>query len=236
MSHLDYGTTITNNPHQLPIWGINTSKNFIGPEPPPQPPQPPPDAYGWGFGGGNMHDSESELEDWWHKFQQRYKYPLYCMVLATEADQSVSSFIEMHRKELAEIVGDKCCLVYFRDSEEAKLLKQFRFNEHADRVMQFIKIIDIQPNKLPCLVFFEQIDSGDFVYVDLGKKSVSELMELFRDLFTFIYKQKEVTLSAVKKYKFSQKVQTTRKNISNNLKQFSIEMVSELMKSLLKLP
>ena len=181
-------------------------------------------------------NSNTELSEQWYEFYLRYKYPLYCMILATEADENVARLIEKHRQELTEMAGDKCCLVYFRDIEKAKQLEPFQFAEHAKKIMQFIRIIKVQPNKLPSLLFFERISSGEFVYVEVENRTVPEIMGLLRELFTFIYMQKEVSLSAVRKFKFSKKVQLTRKTLTKNLMQFSKEMVGELIKSLAKFP
>jgi hypothetical protein len=92
----------------------------------------------------SIPDSEAALKYWWAKFNQFHKYPLYCMILATSADENISMLIDEHRQELAEIAGDKCCLIYFRDIEKAKLLEPFQFTEHAKGVMQLIKLVTSQ--------------------------------------------------------------------------------------------
>lgn len=181
-------------------------------------------------------NSSDELTNWWEKFRLRHKYPLYCMILATEADENIALLVENHREELAKISGDKCCFVYFRDIEKAKLLEQFRFVEHARGVMQFIKIIEVQPNRLPCLLFFEQLTSGKYVYVDIENKSVTELVRFLRELFTFIYSQKTVSLTAVKAFRTSKQVRIAKEALGRNLAQFGKEIIGELIKSLTKLP
>jgi hypothetical protein len=182
-------------------------------------------------------DSESALADWWKKFN---KYPLYCIILATEADESVALLIEKHRQELAEIAGDKCSIIYFRNFEKAKLLQPFHFADHSKAVMQFIKIIGVQPSKLPCLLFFGQVISSEYVEyvsVPLGGKTVSELMKLFRELFAFIYSRNEVSLSAVQAFNSSERIKITEQTIRKNLAQLSREMLiasRELFVALIK--
>ena len=180
--------------------------------------------------------SSSELEHWWAEFNLRHKYPLYCMVLATGADENVALLVENYREELAKISGDKCCFVYFRDIEKAKLLEPFRFAEHAKGIMQFIKIIEVAPNKLPCLLFFEQLTSGKYVYIDIGGKTVPELIKFLRELFAFIYSQRTVSLLSVKAFRTSKQVQVAKEALSRNLAQFGKELVGELIRSLTKLP
>jgi len=181
-------------------------------------------------------DSEDELKHWWAKFNLQHKYSLYCMILATDIDENVALLIDKHRKELSDIAGDKCCFVYFRDIEKAKLLEPFHFTEHAKGVIQFIRIIGVQPNKLPCILFFERVTSGEFVYVGMENKTVPELMGFLRELFAFIYSQKEVSLSAVKKFKFSKQVEINREALGKNLMQICKEMVVDVIKSLYRLP
>ncbi len=184
----------------------------------------------------SIPDSEAALKYWWAKFNQNYKYPLYCMILATSADENISTLINEHRQELAEIAGEKCCLIYFRDIEKAKLLEPFQFAEHAKGVTQLIKLIDIQPNQLPCILFFERITTGEFVSIEIGHKTLAELMPYFRDLFTFIYSQHEVSLKTIKAYRFSKQVKATGSIFIENVKQLSKEIVSDMVKSLAKLP
>jgi hypothetical protein len=181
-------------------------------------------------------EGEEALKDWWARFSQDHKYPLYCMILATNADESIATLIDKHRQELAEIAGDKCCLIYFRDIEKAKLLEPFQFAEHATGVTKFIKIIDVQPNQLPCILFFEQITSGEFVLIEVGHKTLAEAMLSFRDIFAFIYSQREVSLRTVKAFRFSTKAKATGRFFMENIKQLSKEIVTDMVKSLAKLP
>jgi hypothetical protein len=55
----------------------------------------------------DMPSSKEELDDWWKRFSQQNKYPLYCMVLATEVDNNVALLIDNYREELSMIARDK---------------------------------------------------------------------------------------------------------------------------------
>jgi hypothetical protein len=174
----------------------------------------------------------NEIDFWWREFVQEDISPLYCMLLATDADESAASLFENHSEELAEIAGDKCCLIYFRDLEKAKLLEPFHFTEHANKVMQLIKIINVPPNRLPCILFFENMSSGKFVYVEIKNKTISELMETWREVFAFIYSKSKVSLSTVRAYDRSKKIGLKKRALSKNISTFSTTMLNELIKSL----
>jgi hypothetical protein len=180
--------------------------------------------------------SEEELGIWWARFRHQYKYPLYCMVLATESDSNVASVIDKYRDELSKIAGDRCCFIYFRDLERAKLLKPFSFHEHAKGVMSFVQLVGIQFSSFPCLLFFENIIGDDYVTVGLENGSESDIVSHIREVFAFIYSRSEISLSAVKAFKFSKHVGVARKSIGKNLTQFTKEMIGELLKSITKIP
>lgn len=189
----------------------------------------------------SIPDNSKELEDWWEEFYQRNKYPLYCMVLAANSDEHIATLINKHRSELANIAGDKCCFIYFRDIKKAKLLEPFQFKEHVRGVEQVIEILDIQQSQLPCIIFFEQITTDDFVLISMEHKTISEYITFFRDLFTFIYSRREISLEAVKAYNSSVQVKTARKNIMSSVAEIfghvRKEFISELVKlSLTRLP
>jgi hypothetical protein len=222
------------SPHTMPFWSSRTSSKYIGQIPTLKFEEE--EEEGAWYTNGIPEKKEIELLDGWVKFYRSYEYPLYFMIVATEADETIALLMNKHREELSAIAGDKCCHVYFRDIEKAKRLEPFNFTEHSKRIMQLIKIIEIHSNNLPCILFFEQLTSGKYVLVGIENKSVSELIRFLRELFTYIYSKKNVSLSAIKTFKTSTQLEITRKVISKNLIQFSREMVSELIKSLTKLP
>lgn len=180
--------------------------------------------------------NEDELGGWWNRFSQQYRYPLYCMILATEADTNVALLIDKCREELSITARDKCCFVYFRDLEKAKLLEAFRFSEHAKGIIRFIQLIEIQPNNLPCLLFFERIVEGKYVCVPIGNGTVSEIMGRIREVFTYIYSRSEVSLSSVKAFKFSKQVGVAGKTVGKSITQFAKDVVIDLLRSLAQVP
>jgi len=117
-------------------------------------------------GGGGYYSEipsdEDELNKWWERFYDRFKYPFYGIIMATNSDSEVVSLIKNHRDEIAEISGKECCFVYFRDIRMAQELTPHQFSEHAKWVYPLAKIIGIDYGNLPCLLFFEQIISGEY--------------------------------------------------------------------------
>jgi hypothetical protein len=236
MLYADFGTSARRSYRTVLIWGRNLPTQMPamrleeeeGPE--------AEEAADYYLDDVGPFDTQGQLEAWWEDFGLRYKYPLYCILLATEADEHVVALAEDHRQELAHMAGDKCCFVYFRDLEKAKRLEPFRFAEHAKGVVQLTKVMSMRPDRLPCLLFFEQLVSGEVVYVDLKRKTVPELVDLLRELFSFLYSKKKVSLSAVKAFRLSKRIVVATTVLGRNLAQLGQGMAGELLKSLVRLP
>lgn len=131
---------------------------------------------------------------------------------------------------------DKCCFIYFRDMEKAKLLEPFCFSDHAKGIMRFIQLIEIQSSNLPCLFFFDRIVEGEYVCVPLGNGTASEIMGHIREVFTYIYSRDEVSLSAVKAFGFSKQVGAAGKTVGKSMMKFFQDLIMELLKSLSQAP
>ncbi len=182
----------------------------------------------------DSYDSPSgyvEVTKWWRKFRGHDQYPLYCIILATKADQEVVELFENHREELSKLSGDKCLIVYFRDIEKASKFEPFSFEEHSKRIFEFIRILDINTNQLPCLLFFEKMPSGNFVTIKMKASTSKELMLLIRDLFGYLHKQKDVSLNSLRSYSSAMFLKINPKELFKNVKDVLvfIKLLSELI-------
>lgn len=180
------------------------------------------------------YDSPSgyiEVTKWWKKFREHDQHSLYCIVLATKADQEVVELVENHRDELSKLAGDKCLIVYFRDIEKAKNFEPFSFEEHSKRVFEFIRILNINTNQLPCLLFFEKMPSGNFVTIKMKAGSAKDLLIFIRDLFGYLHKQKDFSLDSLKSYNSAVFLKAKPKELFNNVKDVLvfIKLLSELI-------
>lgn len=179
--------------------------------------------------------AEEELSDCWASFRRQYPYGLYCIIMATMADDQVASAVQEHRDELSKIAGRGCCLVYFRDIERAKLLEPFTFAEHAKGVMSLADVIGLSFNDLPCLLFFEDMLAGDYASISLDKVQMPAVIGRIRGIFAHLYSGKELTLSAVKTLKFSKKIGKVAQTAGKGVIGVGKEVLLDLLKSLVKI-
>jgi hypothetical protein len=178
-----------------------------------------------------------ELTEYWTSFKQSSQYPLYALILASQADEEVVSLVSNHRAELAEISGENCCFIYFRDLERAKMLTPFDYAEHAQWVYPLVRLINLDLGTLPCILFFEDILSGNYAYIGLKGKSVSEIIHLTRELFGYIKQHsRRRNLNALRSFNRAQRMQVARDVISRNIFQMGQDLVIEFLKSLVKTP
>ena len=86
-------------------------------------------------------------------------------------------------------------------------------------------------SSLPNLLFFEQIPSGDFVTIDLKNKSAKEIISLSRDLFSFLYKQEDISLNSLRKYKLAKSLRINVEKLVRGLVHFGEVALIEYIKT-----
>jgi hypothetical protein len=209
---------------RLNYWRIDMMRRFIL--------QEEEDDAGGGGGGGYAPTSltKEELGKLLSSLNgQARKYPIYAIFLATEADTAVVSFIETHRRELADISGKDCCFFYFRDLQRASLLLDWEYAEHAKLVYPTAKMVDIKPGQLPCLLFFRNIASGEYVRISLQNLTSNELLHLMRDIFDHIPAGVEEPFKAIRSYQraefWKKSVETVKDNVYEMGKDLAVDLV-----------
>jgi hypothetical protein len=118
--------------------------------------------------GPRLPQNIDQLKGWWDDFAAKYSYPLYAIMLASEADSEAANFFQNHLRELSDLSGEDCCFIYFRDLDRANRLEPFVYSEHAKWLYQLTKLLGIDNDELPCIVFCERIDSGNYLYMNLA--------------------------------------------------------------------
>jgi hypothetical protein len=177
----------------------------------------------------------SDIKTWWQKFKERLDYPLYCIILADSSDTEVASFMEKNLSELDAISGRDCCFIYFRDLEKAKSLASFNFQEHVRRVYPLMKFLDLQSSWLPCILFFEQLGEGDYVYISLANLSQQEIMALVRQIFDHLRKRKKSTpLAKLKRFRSARRIQMTGRALLRNIVEVGEDVIVKFFQNLLE--
>ncbi len=132
-------------------------------------------------------------------------------VLASVSDTEVASCVLNHRKEIADISGKDCCFIYFRDLNKAKLFEEFQFFEYAERVYSFVRFLGIKYDILPCIVFFEHIDSGKYACVKLASLTEEQIILRLREIFSHMYTDKNPNLlKGLKNFQHVQAIQESK--------------------------
>lgn len=188
----------------------------------------------------NITDIIDDIEEYWALFRRRYTYPLYAIFLATEADIEIVTLITHYRSEIAEMSGEDCCFVYFRDIEKAKNLIPFSFSEHARRIYPLARLLEIDIDLIPSILFFENLFAGEYVLFDLRDKSVNEIIELQRHLFSYLRQRSrgrplKNPLRYLKSFARARRVSVTRDTLIRNAVQLSRSVLIEVLKSLVKI-
>jgi hypothetical protein len=178
------------------------------------------DECGGGGGGAYVHvvpNSREDWEKWWNDASTAIpKYPSYAVFLATESDSAVARLVEATRPDVKQMSGPKCCLIYFRVYEEAEAFRQWQFSEHARMVYPLATALGIDYSELPCLLFFRQISSGEYVRVSLRGLEGEDLHSTLRDLFGHI-KNSDDPFRSVQKYKTAVRWTCAQAAVKNGL-------------------
>lgn len=180
----------------------------------------------------DIPSTKEELGNWWGKFYSQHPYPLYAVVLGSTADQEIVSLVENHRSELAQLSGNSCCFVYFRHTDAAKNSQPFLFSEHFQWVYPLVKLVDIEYDALPCILFFEHIDSGEYVYITVKDKSHQGIIHVLRETFQYIRKTNQAQpLNTLRRYKRAKILSLKGRVLLENIVQVGRETLIELIKS-----
>ncbi|MCC6446122.1 MAG: hypothetical protein IT210_22050 [Armatimonadetes bacterium] len=177
-------------------------------------------------------DEEAELAAWWEEFRARADYPCYGIVLAARSDAEAVALAERHREELAWLSGDHCCFIFFRNLSAARNLEPFRFEEQEEWVYPLSRLLNLDMRELPCFLFFERIDSGDYLLFSLKGKSVPEIISLAREMFETACRQEpEETFAVLKRFKTARRLQTGSWVIGQNMLAIGKDVISAMLKS-----
>jgi hypothetical protein len=169
-----------------------------------------------------------ELSSWWRSFEKDHKYPLYCIILAGNSDQETSALVQNHRTELAEVAGRMGLFVYFRDIERAKNLEPFLSGEHLKWMFPLTRAIPVDFSELPCLLFFEHLESGDYVVFKIGTKSTSEIIALVRQIFDALrVEEPDKIYSSLKQFQRAKNLKTNARHLFQKLASFGEKLALE---------
>lgn len=146
-----------------------------------------------------------ELKKWANEFHKRVNYPLYGIVLAGRDDVEALSCVQDHHTDLAQISGQDCCFIYFRDLKKAKDFANFLHSrDQADWASQIVNLVGISDRQLPGFLFFKRIDSGKYMYISLKGLSKQKILVLAREMFEYVRRGKSADqLTKLKGFNYS---------------------------------
>ncbi|MBL8098358.1 MAG: hypothetical protein JNK81_04210 [Anaerolineales bacterium] len=190
-------------------------------------------------GGGEAYqevpDSLIELDNTWMKIRSKYKYPMYCVLLAADSDKEVGTMILNNRNEISEIMGKECFFLYFRSLERAKELLPYEHEENSKWAYPIAKLLGINLTELPCLLFFDFFVSGQYTTIKLSDMSQEKVISFLRKEFDLIrHRHPNNPLGTIEKYWLAQRTSVTKKAIAENIKDIGLDVLKDLIKSLIK--
>ena len=175
-----------------------------------------------------------ELTAWWNEFEALYKYPLYCIILASGENTEIAGLVQENQPELAELSGRECCFIYFRNMDQAKDLAPYQYKEHSAWVNPLASLLGIKQKRLPILLFFEHLVSGKYVTISLDQKSKAEILSMVGEIFDYLRSsKKEKLFSALKNYKLAQKVSLTRNTLTRKVGEIGSMVIGEMIRSMM---
>ncbi|HEY5002832.1 MAG TPA: hypothetical protein VII61_06755 [Ktedonobacteraceae bacterium] len=190
-------------------------------------------------GGGATGGGDDELETggniitWWENFQKRFDYPLYAILLVGGTDIQGVEILVNYRSELDMISDKDCCFIYFRNMNKFKTLAPFDASEHIKLVYSLARFVNLSYDHLPCILFFEQIDSGQYIHISLAGYSEQAIINLIRDIFGFLQQRKNRSqFDQLKRFRISRQIRQTGSDMLVNIMQMGRDVFIEMIKSL----
>lgn len=139
--------------------------------------------------------------------QGNQTFPVYAFILATKADSDIYPELFNHYAELHELTG-RYMLVFaptihdwseLPPQDAARIMRQASqhesYAEALDSIMerqtteslQFARICGIPPDRLPCIVFFDQLDDPtSYLLWEIHGTSAESLVRDFREIMAAI--------------------------------------------------
>jgi hypothetical protein len=174
--------------------------------------------------------------DWWRTFAERNSFPMYCVLLSHLSDVEVTKLVTDYSDELDAISGNDCCFILFRDLEKAKYLSPFQYAEHIKWVPVIAQAVGARNDELPSLLFFKDLDHGDYVLYKLGNKSTEEIIGELRQIFQVLstYKDPRKKLNALRRLRNCRRLIPGLKRVSCTLSQIGTKVVATILDEMIK--
>lgn len=180
-----------------------------------------------------LDGNRDEIKEWWHEFQRNYSHPLYAVLLAGSSDREVVQLLLNHNDELDAISGSVCGFIFFRDLRRRKNFEPYIYSEYSRRMYPLARYIGIDFSKFPCILFFEQLDSGQYIHVSLQGLSQEEIIILVRKLMSHVRQSKSSRpFDSLRRFKYSQTLVKSSKELGSNVLEIGKAAFVELIKSL----
>ena len=139
-------------------------------------------------------DQRRTLREWWHSMLRSHgRYSCYAMLLVLPSDKEMIRYLSKFGLELDLISGQNCLIIVLGNTEFQRLglddnfwdvaIREHIFDGHSTLVARFFKI---GFDKFPCMIFFNDIRSPEYVLLSLKGLLVDEVAEEMRRTFTII--------------------------------------------------
>lgn len=168
-------------------------------------------------------------------------YPCYATLLALPSDKEAIRYFTDFSREL-EILSAKNCLIIGIGKKNSSTQSDSKdwevtINEqvYEGYSMKVAHIFDIQVDKFPCLLIFQDLRSSDHVIINLKDLTAEQISQEFRPIFSAIKKagsEKESPLKALVQLRVQKHVKNASKSIISELKQVAGHSFDKLAETL----
>ncbi len=143
------------------------------------------------------------LKAYWKHFEDK-KFPFYAMILYTDVDVSLASYVRTHYKDLNEVSGNSCLVFAIEkpqyddekissDSSHKSAFKPeipWNTGHPLDKVESYniAKQFGLEFSSLPCIILFKDVHGDEIIYYKIEDSTHTEITKSFRNIFSLTQK------------------------------------------------
>jgi len=142
----------------------------------------------------NIINGFDGLRNSWETIVKEKSYPIYAIFLCTDIDKAAIEYIDQYWQDLNELSAKDCLIFIFKKHVQRTLNSYdidklydvtFIFSQKtmAYEAYQVARLLNVNYSDIPCLVFFESLDSRDIGIYSLKNMSKDEIAFELRSLF-----------------------------------------------------
>jgi hypothetical protein len=187
----------------------------------------------------------STLREWWFELQRRFHgYSCYGIFLLLPSDKEASRYLHDFGIELDTISRNNCLIIFLGNGNFKR--PNINSNDWQSTIKRHIslggsariaQIFEVEYDKFPCLLLFEDIRSDKHIVVSLREMTAEEMAQKLRTIFSVIQKSiadKQDPLQALEKNRNNENLQRVGKSVISEVHKFTGKTMEVIMETWVK--